>query len=480
MSEVEVSGAGDRAPGTRSRVLVVEDEPHVRFGIRRYLAAQGLSVDEVDGCDAALDRCAEQPPDALVLDWRLPDGDAFSLLSRLREVHADIPFVLVTAHGSVELAVRAMREGAEDVLTKPVQLPSLLKVLERILDREPAAGAARRAAQDIGARTTSRRMKVARNFMSSPFIGESRAAKELAEMAEKVAETDRPVLVLGDTGSGKTMLARWIHQRSRRGSEAFVELNCAGLSKELVENELFGHERGAYTGAQFVKTGLIEAANRGTLFLDEVGDLDPTVQPKLLKVLEDQRFRRVGDVRERSVDVRVIAATHHDLARAVREKSFRSDLYYRLSTITLSVPPLRARREDIPALARDILVGLVGEGSPDFSPDAERKLLEHTWPGNVRELKNVLERALLFSRGGVIGEADVRFDPQSGEEEPPGSAPPPPGGANAGSTGMTLDEMERQHIEAVLREEGGRVERAAVRLGIPRSTLYQKIKRFRT
>jgi transcriptional regulator with PAS, ATPase and Fis domain len=275
-------------------------------------------------------------------------------------------------------------------------------------------------------------------------------------------------LILGETGSGKGVLARWLHENSPRAEEAFVDLNCAGLSRELLETELFGHQKGAFTSATSSKQGLFEVAHRGTVFLDEVGDVDLQIQPKLLKVLEDKRFRRVGDVRDQQVDVRLIAATHQDIGQLVREKKFRDDLYFRISTIPLSFPPLRKRIDDIPVVAQYLLDKVstdLGRGQIELEGDCLKALQAYAWPGNVRELRNVIERAVLLSEGKSISLKDLNFE----------------GHANVGAASLdsrlTLLELEKQHIQRVLDEERGRVEKAANRLGIPRSSLYQKIKK---
>jgi transcriptional regulator with GAF, ATPase, and Fis domain len=263
------------------------------------------------------------------------------------------------------------------------------------------------------------------------------------------------------------VLAAWLHASGPRSDEAFVDINCASLSKELLESELFGHERGAFTSAASAKQGLLEVAHRGTVFLDEIGDMDPSVQPRLLKVLEDSRFRRLGDTRDRLVDVRLIVASHQDLLGLVRESRFRSDLYYRVSTIPLRVPALRERVEDIPVLARDLMDRItneMGRGEMSLSDEALRALKSYAWPGNVRELRNVLERAVLLSGGPQIGAHDLRFATH---------APTP---ATEAEPDLTLAELERRHIERVLREEGWRVDPAARRLAVPRSTLYKRIK----
>src|SRR5581483_7331573 len=301
-----------------------------------------------------------------------------------------------------------------------------------------------------------------------PFHGTSAAIRELAEQANKVRSAESPVLIQGETGTGKGVLARWLHDNSPRADEAFVDLNCAGLTRDFLETELFGHEKGAFTGAGASKQGLLEVAHRGTAFLDEIGDVDLQVQPKLLKVLEEKKFRRMGEVRDRRVDIRLIAATHHDVARLVRENRFRSDLYFRISTIPLVVPPLRDRAEDIPLLARMLLRSLatdLGRGHLDLSPDAERALQAYSWPGNIRELRNVLERAVLLGDQNLLDAKHLRFDDHSRPDWWPQNS------------NLTLQELERWYIEKVLEEERGRVDQAASRLGIPRSSLYQKIKK---
>jgi DNA-binding NtrC family response regulator len=275
------------------------------------------------------------------------------------------------------------------------------------------------------------------------------------------------------------VLARWLHRNGPRADEAFVDMNCAGLSREFLETELFGHEKGAYTGAVVAKQGLLEVAHRGVVFLDEIGDLDPQVQPKLLKVLEEKRFRRLGDVRDRQVDVQLVAASHQSLPQLVQEKRFRSDLYFRISTIPLRVPALRERAEDIPVLARQLLGVLandLGRRGLRLSADAERALTSYSWPGNVRELRNVLERAALLCGRDVLEASDLRFE-STGALQPRGESLVATDTDGSGGQ-LTLEGLERIHIERVLRELGGRVTEAAQRLGIPRSTLYQKIKRY--
>ena len=304
--------------------------------------------------------------------------------------------------------------------------------------------------------------------ISDPFVGSSRLIRELAEQAHKVAGCDSPVLLHGATGTGKGVLARWLHAHSAHANQPFVDVNCAGLSCESLETELFGQEKGAFRGATAVQSGLLELAHRGTIFLDEVMDIDPKVQPKLLRVLEKSRFLRLGEVCDRSLDIRFIAATQGDLHQLVQEKKFRSDLYFRINTIRLVLPPLSSRSEDIPALCECILARVAqkaGLACPSLSPAALRLLQEYSWPGNVRELRNVLERALVLGFGPVLRPEHLSFERDTSLlSTDPGS--------------LTLTDLEKLHIRRVLQEEHGRVQIAARRLGIGRSSLYKKIKDY--
>ena len=441
---------------SRNKVLVVDDESGVRFGIRDFLEQHGYEIEEAESCQDAQHIFRTSRPDIVIADYMLPDGTALDLLPRLKEIDSGIPLLVLTAHGSIDLAVRAIKEGAEQFLTKPLELPTLLVILQRLLQKQ------RNHHKQLASKNRQVRQAI------DPFIGTSSAIRALREQAKKILPTESPVLVLGETGTGKGVLARWLHDNSPRAEEAFVDLNCAGLSRELLETELFGHEKGAFTSATASKQGLFEVAHRGTIFLDEVGDVDLQIQPKLLKVLEEKRFRRVGDVRDRQVDVRLIAATHQDMGQLVRERRFRDDLYFRISTIPLSFPALRERVEDIPTMAQYLLDKVsadLGRGELRLDENSIQALKAYSWPGNIRELRNVIERAVLLSDQKTITINDLHFD----------------GHTQVGSpfldSRLTLLELEKQHIERVLMEERGRVEKAAKRLGIPRSSLYQKIKK---
>ncbi|MEA2165693.1 MAG: hypothetical protein QOK37_3820 [Thermoanaerobaculia bacterium] len=442
---------------TRNRVLIVDDEPSIRMAIRRFLTTSGFEVSDAENRSSALALARKERPDAIILDYKLRDCTALDLLPQFLAIDAEVAIIVLTAHASVELAVSAIKEGAQQFLTKPVELPTLLVILNRTLDTQRS----RQADQ-------ADKKKESRDALD-PFTGTSAAIRQLEADVQKIVSVDRPILIQGETGTGKGILSNWLHRNGRRKQEPFVDLNCAGLSKDFLESELFGHERGAFTGAVQAKQGLFDLAHRGTLFLDEIGDVDLQVQPKLLKVLEDKRFRRLGDVKDRFADVRLIAATHHDMNTLVRSRRFREDLYFRISTIVLRLPSLRERPEDIPALAADLLARIsheLGHGETRLAESAIRALQQYAWPGNIRELKNVLERSLLLSEKSEIQRADLRFEHPTSE------------GASD-DTRLTLTEAEARHITRVLKEEDGVIDRAAKRLGITRNTLYYKVRKHR-
>ncbi len=434
-----------------ARILVVDDEPALRLALVDYLGFRGYAVEQA--CDLAGVRAMLRTgrPDAIVLDHRLTDGVSIDIVPEIKVLYPDLPIIILTAHASIDLAVLAIKAGADQFMTKPVELGALEIMLQRLLN-------SRKAQKRDAVRTRTAWQP------HDPFMGASDVMQRLRRDAERVAAADRPVLIQGETGSGKGVLANWLHRAGPRAQEPMVELNCAAFARELIDSELFGHERGAFTGAIAPKQGLFELADGGSLFLDEIGDMDLSLQSKLLKAVEEKRFRRVGEVRDRSVDIRLIAATHRDLADLAKQQRFRSDLYFRISTVRLELPPLRARRADIAVLAEHFLSSLaaeMGRVNASFERQALAALEYYEWPGNVRELRNVIERALLLADHDVITLADLRFDYQSG----------PP-------VGDTLDDAERRHVERIVSEENGDIDRAAARLGIARSTLYQKLKKY--
>ena len=438
-------------------ILVVEDDVQQRTVLAEFLSARGLRALTAGNCLEAEHICRTQRPDAVILDYELPDGNALDLMPRVKAIDPTMPVIILTGQGSIQLAVDAIKLGADQFLTKPTDLSTLHVLLERSLENH------RTRQVQIADKSRSR------HDLPDPFVGKSASIRKLAEVAHKVLNANSPVLIQGETGTGKGILAHWLHQNGPRGARPFVDLNCAGLSKELLETELFGHEKGAFTGAVQAKVGLLEISNKGTTFLDEIGDLDLQVQPKLLKVLEEKNFRRLGDVRERLVDVRLIAATHRDLRELVRQKTFRDDLYFRISTISLSVPPLRERIEDIPMLAVQLLQRVNADLGlhTEISDEAMRYLQAYPWPGNVRELRNILERAVLLGDQKVLTSRDLHFDVRIDSDR-----------FDDGSI-TTLEEVEKTYIARVLKILGGQVPEAAKRLGIPRSSLYNKIKQYR-
>ncbi len=437
---------------TSARILLVDDDEGIRFAVRDFLSTAGFDVEEADSCRSAREALHRSAPDAVILDYKLPDGAGIDLIPHVKRPGDEAALIMLTGHGSIDLAVEAMKAGADHFMTKPVDLQALKLILDRVLEN----------------RRTRRRDTAARSRSVTPFdpfLGGSNAIRRLREEARRVATADTPLLLQGETGSGKGVLARWIHQNSRRASEAFVDLNCAGLSREFLESELFGHERGAFTGAVAAKQGLLDVADEGTIFLDEIGDMDPAVQAKLLKVVEEKTYRRLGDVRDRGVDMRLICATHHDLGQLAAAERFRSDLYYRISAFRLVVPPLRERREDIDELAKSLASTIardLGKGEVRLSAATLESLRQYAWPGNIRELRNVIERALLLTDTPEVQPEVLRFDQTAGP--------------TAGSS--SLASVEREHILRVLESEGGHVERAAARLGIARSSLYQKLRDY--
>ena len=438
----------------KPKILIIEDDPAVRHGMAAFLRANELEVDESETCQRATELFRSGSYDVVVADYSLPDGTSLDLLPQFKRLSEDTPFIILTAHGSIDLAVRAIKEGAEQFLTKPVESKTLLVLVRRLLQQQRL-----RKRQEVATREQPSPM--------DPFQGVSASIQRLQEQARLMLEWDSPILILGETGAGKGVLARWIHTNGPRREEAFVNLNCAGLSRELLETELFGHERGAFTGAIAAKQGLLEVGHRGVIFLDEIGDMDPAIQPKLLKALEEKSFRRLGDVRDRHVDIRLIASTNVDLEEAVRTKKFRDDLYYRVSTLTLRIPPLRERPEDIPILARSILQNVcrrMGKAQVELNPEAETMLLRYHWPGNLRELANVLERAMILQQ-------EDQLDPGAlGLQVRLGAAP------EAADALLPRREMERLHVERVMQRTAGNVTEAAQILGMARRTLYDRLK----
>ena len=449
-------------------ILVIEDEVVLAKNIAVYLERSGYEVRIAESAEEGLGLLEDFRPDAVVLDFTLPGLDGLQALAHIVAFDAAVRTVMITGHGNVDIAVQAMKAGACDFLTKPVALSKLRLVLEK------AFGDSRRE------RTLAYyQQRDAENAGVGGLLGDSppmRALKnklqQLLRAESSLRDGDAPaVLVLGETGSGKEVVARALHFNGPRRGRPFVELNCAALPAQLLESELFGHERGAFTDARERKLGLVETAEGGTLFLDEIGDMDLALQAKLLKLLEDKMVRRVGSLREQKVDVRIIAATHRPLEALVAAHTFRADLYYRLRVVQFELPPLRVRGADIMLLAQHFLqqhAERYGMPTPLLGDSAAQALVQHPWPGNVRELRNSLEQAVLLHRGQVI-EADhlslSRIEPSPEPVAVPGEA-------------ATLPELERQALLQALERNAWNVTRAARELGISRDTLRYRIEKF--
>ncbi|HET6410762.1 MAG TPA: sigma-54 dependent transcriptional regulator [Anaeromyxobacter sp.] len=437
----------------RSRILVVDDDPASRELLRKVLASQGHEVVQAEDGRAALSELARQTPDLVVSDIRMPDIDGVQLLERMREVAPDVPVILVTAFGDVEGAVEAIRRGAFDYIAKPYDVDGIRLLVRRAL----AQSALLKENREL-------RRQVREKYRLEGIIGRSEPMLQVFKTAARVAQSEATVLIEGESGTGKEQVARAIHAASKRTSGPFVAVDCGAIAEGVLESELFGHARGAFTGAQTARRGLFEEAHRGTLFLDEMGDVGPALQARLLRALQEGEIRRVGANEPIPVDVRVLAATNKDLSRLAQEGKFREDLYYRINVVTIRLPPLRERREDIPLLAEHFAAK---HGRPEgaaITPAARELLLAYDWPGNVRELENVIARALALNAAGLVVPEDL---PERLRGLPQGV--PPPGSAER----PTLSEVERRYATQILAETGGNKTRAAEILGIDRKTLYR-------
>ena len=439
-------------------VLIVDDDADVLRAVGDYFERLGYEVWREDSGETALEAYAVHRPEIVILDLKLPGLDGLQVLEELRRHDAAV--LLMTGHGDIETAVRAMQLGAENFLAKPVDMPLL-------------AAAAARALDKVRLKRHNALLVSKQAPGGDAILGVSGAMRDLARQVVLLAESERTtVLLTGESGTGKGWVARLIHRLSARREAPFVDVNCAGLSATFLDSELFGHEKGAFTDAKELKQGLFEVADRGSLFLDEIAELAAELQPKVLKALEDKAFRRLGGTRELVVDVRLIAATNHDIGEAVRSGRFREDLYYRLNVIPLHLPPLRERaREDRLALLNHLFADLrveLPESPADISSEALERLLAHSWPGNIREMRNVLERALIVGRGAE------RLGPEHLTAEFGRRAGEPLGRVQT----VSLQEVERRHIEKTLRRHGGNRTRAAEELGISRATLINKIKTY--
>jgi len=452
---------------TAAHILVVDDEEIMRESLSAWLQEDGFQVETLATGREATEAVRQKVYDAILLDLKLPDMDGLEILKHCKRYQPNTPVLMITAYGSVDTAIRAMKQGATDYITKPFNPEELSLTLHHILD-------------DLAVRRENiyLRLRLEKRYDHQGIISKSHKMEQIFELISTIADTRSTVLIHGESGTGKELIARAIHYNSNRAHHPFVSVSCAALVETLLESELFGHEKGAFTDAKTLKRGKFELADGGSLFLDEIGEISPKLQLNLLRVLQEREFHRVGGEESIRVDVRIIAATNRNLEQAVREGSFREDLYYRLNVISIHVPPLRERKEDIPLLADHFVEKFnmeSGKKVEGISEDALQILMEHDWPGNVRELENVIERAVIINRGGVILPDDL----------PPNLsrrlalAPPQDSLIQQVQGGqMTLQEVEKAHIHNILEETGWNIKRTARILGIDRSTLYAKIRRY--
>ncbi len=452
---------------SKARILIVEDDDDQREILTEYLNYRGYKVKNARNRSETLSFLEKESFDIVLLDWRLPDVEGQSLLEEIKEKYPLLQVIVITAYGSVERAVDAMKKGAYHYLTKPINLEELLLLIERAQREQNLRSEVKRLKD---------RLEILTVQCSSSIVAESQAMKKLLGLAAKVAGTDATVLILGESGTGKGMIASLIHQLSPRKEKPFLEINCAAIPEGLLESELFGYEKGAFTGAVKAKQGLFEAANGGTIFLDEIGDLPLSLQAKLLRVLEDNTFHRVGGLKKIEVDVRIVAATNHNLEEMVKEGRFREDLFWRLNVVQVAVSPLRKRKDDIIPLANYFLEKYVskhGKKIMGFSREAMEMLLSYHFPGNVRELENIVERAVILSEGELITSDDLPISVKNSQD-----GEPMPDSFQELTLPEAVALLEKRRIEKALEEANGVKLRAASLLGISERVLRYKIEKY--
>ena len=435
-------------------VLLIEDNEGTRFGFSRYFSKEGFTVSEAADLSTATALLAERPFDAIVLDINLPDGNGIDFIETVRSQDPCIPIIVITGSANIPLAVEAMQRGADNFLSKPVDNAALLAYLFKTLE--------------IG--TLKRKLSAHKRLAKKEelFYGENPEMQKIMQLARAAASSDTPVLINGETGTGKGMLAKWIHRNSMRSTHEFVELNCSSLRGELLSREIFGNARGAFTSADQDRKGLLDIADGGTLFLDEIGDMGMEIQAQLLKVLEEKTYRRLGDVKLYRSNFRLICATNRDIKTLVREGLFRQDLMYRINLMALDLPPLRKRLDDLSSLV-DYLLQALGVSGAVLDDDVIQMFQDYSWPGNIRELKNVLERAVLLApRSTMLGREYFSCLEETCSPWIPQQQRPP-----------TVREIQQIHIKDVVEQMGGDLVQAARSLNISRATLYRRLKQIR-
>jgi DNA-binding NtrC family response regulator len=445
---------------SHERILVVDDEEQMRDLLAKVLERKGYEVSVCGDGAEALALLEREPADLVITDVRMPGLNGMEALRAIKELNHEIVVLIMTAFGSIDQAVQAVKEGAYDYINKPFKIDEILLTIEKALEE-----------RHLRHEVTTLRQELRTRYHFENLLGKSRAMQEVFGLIEQVAGSRSTVMVYGKSGTGKELVAKAVHYNSPRSAKAFVAVNCAAIPAELLESELFGHEKGAFTGAIATKVGKFELATGGTLFLDEIGHMRLDLQAKILRALQEREIERVGGTRTIKIDVRVLAATNRDLKKAIEDGSFREDLYYRLNVVPITLPDLKDRQEDIPLLANHFVQKFAPESNPairEISKEAMAILMSHTWPGNVRELENVIERAVTLGRGPAVEPRDL----------PPQLA----GGTNplerALAKEATLEDLEKDYIAMILRRTKGHQIRAASILGIDRRTLYRKIRRF--
>ncbi len=446
-------------------VLVVEDEAKMRRLVELQLGEEGFHVHTAPDAEAGLQLLVREKPDVVVTDLRLPGMSGLEFLQAVKRANAATPVVVMTAYGTVESAVEAMKVGASNYVTKPFSFDELVMVIRKELD-----------ARHLREENRSLREALGRRYAYDNIIAQSEKMQAVLALVERVAPTNSTVLLGGESGVGKDLIARAIHQHSQRSSGPFVKINSTAIPENLLESELFGYEKGAFSGATGSKPGKFELADKGTLFLDEIGDVPGAIQVKLLRVLQDREFERLGGTKTLKVDVRLVAATNRDLRAALEEGTFREDLYYRLNVVAIDIPPLRDHREDIPALADFFLARYAkdaGKNITAITPEAMKRLVAYHWPGNVRELQNIIERGVALSAGTTLDAADIYLDdpakrPPSASSSSPYVLPP----------GVTLEQWEDEAIREALRTANGNKSQAARALGLSRNALRYRLSKL--
>jgi DNA-binding NtrC family response regulator len=446
----------------KASVLIVEDEPKMRRLLELQLAEEGFQARIAADAETGLQMLGKEPFDVVVTDLKLPGMSGLEFLQAVKRVNADLPVVLMTAFGTVESAVDAMKAGASDYVLKPFSLAELVLVIRK----ELASHQLRQENRDL-------REALGRRYEYKNIVAKSDKMQTVLALVERVAPTNSTVLLGGESGVGKDLVARAIHEHSQRASGPFVKINSTAIPETLLESELFGYEKGAFSGATTSKPGKFEVANNGTLFLDEIGDVPAAIQVKLLRVLQDREFERLGGTRTLKVDVRLVAATNRDLRAALEEGTFREDLYYRLNVVAIDIPPLREHKEDIPALAEFFLEKFAREsGKPahTITPAAMKMLMDFHWPGNVRELQNVIERAITLSASSTLDVADIHIDTARRAHIESGSAVLP--------EGVSMEQWEEELLREALKRANGNKSQAARALGLSRNALRYRLSKM--